>query len=63
MLVLTRRKGQAIQLFIEDELVAEIVVAKVGDREDLEACPVRLGIQAPKHVKIIRSELTKDDND
>lgn len=62
MLVLTRRKGEILQLFIEDELIAEIVIAKVGRDNDPDWCdrlPVRVGIQAPNHVKIVRSEITK----
>lgn len=47
MLILTRRVGEFI--LIGDEI--EVVVCAVGFDE------VRVGIDAPKHVKVLRGEL------
>jgi carbon storage regulator len=47
MLILTRKKGQAIT--INDEI--EIIITSIeGDQ-------VKIGVNAPKHYKIYRSEL------
>lgn len=47
MLVLTRRPGQRI--IIDDNIVVTVVSTKNGQ--------VRLGIDAPPHVHIVREEL------
>ena len=47
MLVLTRRPGQSI--VIDDDITVRVVSMKNGQ--------VRLGIEAPKHVGIVREEL------
>ena len=53
MLVLTRKVGETI--WIDEEI--EIVITEVkGDQ-------VKVGIQAPRHVDIIRGELRKDISD
>jgi carbon storage regulator len=51
MLVLSRRAGERIQ--IGDSIV--VTVVRVGPQE------VRLGIDAPQEVEIVRSELIKPD--
>ena len=66
MLILTRRKGEAIQLWIDNEMVAEITVIEVGRGQSISAkgldyVPIRIGLQAPDHVKIVRSELSLND--
>lgn len=50
MLVLTRKNGEAIQ--VGNELVIHVVSVR-GDK-------VQLGFEAPKRVKILRVELTHD---
>jgi carbon storage regulator len=52
MLVLSRRAGERIQ--IGDSIV--ITVVRVGPQE------VRLGIEAPKEIEIVRSELIEPDS-
>jgi carbon storage regulator len=47
MLVFTRAKDQ--QIVIDDNIVVTVVAVR-GDR-------IRLGIEAPKHVPVYRSEL------
>ena len=49
MLVLTRKAGERIQ--IGDEVVLEILEVRQGQ--------VRLGIQAPTHVRIYREEIAR----
>jgi len=49
MLVLTRKQGEKI--YIGDDIV--ITVVRTGDR-------VRIGIDAPPEVKILREELVQD---
>lgn len=55
MLVLTRKKDQAI--IIDDNI--EIIITEIGEDK------IKIGIVAPKHVKIFRKELLdeiKDEN-
>lgn len=49
MLVLTRRGGERIQ--IGEEIVLEVLEVRQGQ--------VRLGIQAPAHVRIYREEVAR----
>ena len=49
MLVLTRKAGERIQ--IGDEVVLEILEVRQGQ--------VRLGIEAPRHVRIYREEIAR----
>lgn len=49
MLVLTRKAGERIQ--IGEEIVLEILEVRQGQ--------VRLGIQAPTHVRIYREEIAR----
>lgn len=51
MLVLSRKLGEKI--FIGDDISIQVV--------DIQAGKIRLGIEAPREVKIIREEL-RDDN-
>jgi carbon storage regulator len=54
MLVLTRKKGQAIT--IDDQIVIKIIEIKgKGDK-----ALVRVGIQAPKGAKILREEVERE---
>ena len=50
MLVLTRKAGERIQ--IGEEVVLEILEVRQGQ--------VRLGIQAPRHVRIYREEVARE---
>ncbi len=52
MLVLSRKTGQSIE--IGDEVTVNVTDVK-GNR-------VRLSIQAPQHVSILRSELTSEND-
>ena len=52
MLVITRTLGDAMR--IGDEIV--VVVAEIRS----DAGQVRLGIEAPREVKVLRAELTED---
>lgn len=54
MLVLSRRKGQSIDFTVGDTVISVHVLA-VRDKQ------VRIGIEAPDRVKVLRSEL-KDFN-
>ena len=51
MLVLTRKPNQSISIEIDGEVVAWVVV--VGVERDR----VKLGFNAPRRVKVLRSEL------
>lgn len=53
MLVLSRKKGEAIQ--IADEIKITIV--------DIRGGRVRLSIEAPRSVRVVRNELLHDLND
>lgn len=50
MLVLQRKAGQAIQI---GEDIRIVVLAVSGEQ-------VRLGIEAPRHVRVLRDELIED---
>jgi carbon storage regulator len=52
MLILTRRYGDSI--LIGDDI--EIVVCGIAGTQ------VRIGVKAPRHVKVVRSELLKTDS-
>lgn len=52
MLVLTRRLGETI--FIGPDIAIKVV--------DIEQGKVRLGIEAPRDVKIVRNELIPEDD-
>lgn len=52
MLVLSRKKNESIKI---DENITITVVEVKGDR-------VRLGIEAPKHIRIMRSEVPLDES-
>ena len=55
MLILERRKGEAINVWIDGRVAIQIVVNELrGDR-------VRLGFQADKSIKIVREELGDPD--
>ena len=56
MLVLSRKKNQAIVLEIGDQIV-EVKVKQI--RGNI----VRLGLAAPQNIKILRKELKGDKND
>ena len=49
MLVLTRKHGQ--QIVINDDIVVSVV--------KIQGNTVRIGIDAPEHVRILRSELAE----
>lgn len=51
MLIVTRRPGEEIQIGA-DVRVAVLEVKSGGS--------VRIGVEAPRHVKVLRSELTDD---
>ena len=53
MLILSRHKGQTIEI----DGGIEIEVLKISGNQ------VRLGIRAPKEIKVLRGELEKKDND
>lgn len=53
MLVLTRRLNETF--YIGDDIVITVV--------DIRGDKVRIGIEAPPEVKILRSELIEDDTD
>ena len=53
MLVLTRRVGESLNLY-EKDLEIEILICSVRGSH------VKIGIKAPKNVKILRSELSID---
>lgn len=57
MLVLTRKVGE--EILIGDEV--RIMVTEFLHREDGLVCKVRLGITAPKHIKIIRPDAVKQE--
>lgn len=52
MLILTRRSGE--EIMIGDEVRVAVLDVKNGGS-------VRIGIEAPKHVRVLRSELERDD--
>ena len=49
MLVLTRKKGDSIQ--IGDSIVIKVITTGRGK--------VKLGIEAPSHIRVLRSELAE----
>lgn len=51
MLVLTRKKNEVIR--IGDEIIVKVIESKGGS--------VRIGIEAPQEIRIIRSELIPGD--
>lgn len=51
MLVLTRKADEKICLHIGDDVEIEITVVSVGARQ------VKLGVEAPKQVIVLRGEL------
>ena len=53
MLVLTRRKNETIR--IGDEIIVTVIESKGGS--------VRIGIQAPQEIRIVRSELIPGSQD
>lgn len=66
MLVLTRRKGESLQLFIKNELIAEVTIVEVGKNKAIEVknldyTPVKIGLQIPDYVKVLRSELSRNN--
>lgn len=54
MLIVTRRPGEEIQIGT-DVRVAVLEVKSGGS--------VRIGVEAPRHVKVLRSELTEEQAD
>ena len=52
MLVLSRQNSEQIYLYVGDERITVTVVRVDGDK-------VRLGFDAPDHVKILRSEVKR----
>jgi len=54
MLVLTRRKAESIEISIGGTVVRIVVSSIAGDR-------VRIGIDAPREVRIVRAELAEQD--
>jgi carbon storage regulator len=55
MLVLTRRVGEAILLSLPDGQKIRILCV------EMERKKVRIGVEAPKEINIIREELQKPD--
>ena len=53
MLVLSRKKNESIVLYTQDGEITITVVAFVGPQ-------IRIGIDAPKSVDILRKELVED---
>lgn len=51
MLVLSRRQGQKI--IIDDDIVISIVAIRNGQ--------VRIGVDAPEHIPIVREEIKPED--
>jgi carbon storage regulator len=56
MLILSRKPGENIRLFLEDGREITIEVLSVGSRA------VRIGIDAPKSINIVRGELLAYDD-
>jgi carbon storage regulator len=54
MLIVTRRPGEKIQ--IGEDIRVDILEVKSGGS-------VRIGVEAPRHVKVLRSELIDDHED
>lgn len=55
MLVLTRREGETINLYIGDQVIAVRVL------DGSSRGQVRIGIDAPSNVKIVREEIDARD--
>ncbi len=55
MLYLTRKKGETIYAFLEDGRNIEINIMEIGNFYDNSA--VKIGINAPRDIKLIRQEL------
>jgi len=52
MLILSRRIGE--QLLIGDDILVEVI--------EISGSQVRLGVMAPRAVKVLRDELLEDDD-
>ena len=50
MLVLNRRAGESFT--IDDQIIIKVL-------GEFGSAPIRIGIEAPKHIKIVRNELLK----
>ena len=50
-LVLTRRVGESVMLFDGDELLAEVKVSSISDKQ------ASISISAPDRIKILRDEV------
>lgn len=55
MLVLSRKLGEKIYIELGGGVIVELVIA------DIDRGKVRLGIEAPRHVPIMRKELLDRD--
>lgn len=60
MLVLSRKRGEAIQLHLKDGRVVDVTVTDVVFRHG-QPCRVKLGITAPDDVLILREEVPMGD--
>lgn len=58
MLILNRYSGQSFTLYLEDGRVVNIVVLDIIGRNNKFS---RIGIEAPRDIKIIRDELIRID--
>ena len=56
MLVLGRRRGESIDIFTSDGVVNVKVLDKSTNKM------IELGVSAPSTVKVLRKELTSNDN-
>lgn len=56
MLLLDRKPGQSIIIKCDDEIIKVTVIANIEDGE------LKLGFDAPRHVRIIREEIMNENH-
>lgn len=57
MLVLTRRPGNALRVYLGDELIAEVKVISVSGKK------VRVGVNADQQYRIVRGEIDESKDE
>lgn len=57
MLILTRRIGEVLNIYTPDGKAMKVIMLATKGRQ------IRIGIEAPKDVQIVRAEIDKGDPD